>query len=119
MKTLQELYAEVIQNDELKNEFLALTTEAEIVAFAEKYGCTATLDEIKTFFEEKANPAGKLSEEDMAQVAGGKSATGYEADLSITTVGIGCVVRAIASATGYKGRKCGTAIKGKGMLCGD
>ena len=34
MKTLQELYTEVMDSDALKTEFLALTTPEEIVAFA-------------------------------------------------------------------------------------
>ena len=117
MKTLQKLYTEVIQSDELKNEFLALTTGEEIVAFAEKYGCTATLDEIKTFLEEKANLAGKLSEEDMAQVAGGKGASSFEAEVSIFSLGIGCGVLAGLSLVEYGGRKLGSDIEGEGLIC--
>ena len=71
MKTLQELYTEVMNSDALKTEFLALTTPEEIVAFAEKNGCPATLEEIKSFFEEQSAAAGELSDEKMAMVAGG------------------------------------------------
>ena len=117
MKTLQELYTEVMNSDALKTEFLALTTPEEIVAFAKKNGCAATLDEIKTFFEEMSAAAGELSDAELAQVAGGKSVSIDEVFDSIYTVGIGCAGMAIASALGYKGRKCGTAIKGEGMLC--
>ena len=53
MKTLQELYTEVMNSDALKTEFLALTTPEQVVAFAEKNGCNATVEEIMTFFEEK------------------------------------------------------------------
>ena len=73
MKTLQELYAEVMNSDALKTEFLALTTPEEIVAFAEKNGCTATVEEIKAFFEEQAAATGELTDAELAQVAGGKS----------------------------------------------
>ena len=73
MKTLQELYSEVMNSDALKTEFLALTEPEQILAFAEKNGCTATMDEIRSFFEEKSAAAGELSEEELAQVAGGKS----------------------------------------------
>ena len=72
MKTLNELYAEVMNSEEMKNEFLTLKTPEDVVAFAAKHGCTATQDEIKTFFEEKAQAVGELSEDDLAQVAGGK-----------------------------------------------
>ena len=71
MKTLQELYNEVMNSDALKTEFLALTTTEQVVAFAEKNGCPATLEEIKSFFEEQSAAAGELSDEKMAMVAGG------------------------------------------------
>ena len=71
MKTLQELYTEVMDSDALKTEFLALTTPEEIVAFAEKNGCIATVEEIRTFLEEKSAAAGELSDEKLAMVAGG------------------------------------------------
>ena len=71
MKTLQELYNEVMNSDALKTEFLALTTPEQVVAFAEKNGCPATLEEIKSFFEEQSAAAGELSDEKMAMVAGG------------------------------------------------
>ena len=114
MKTLNELYTEVVASDALKAEFLALKTPEEIVAFAKKNGCDATLDDIKTFLEEKQKAAGELSEAELEQVAGGKSATWFEAFGSIATVGIACAAGAFLSA--MHGR-AGTAIKGEGMLC--
>ena len=114
MKTLNELYTEVTASDTLKAEFLALKTPEEIVAFAKKYGCDAALDDIKAFFEEKQKASGELSEEELEQVAGGKSGNETESLLSIYTAGFGCAVAAgISAAFG----KCGTAIEGKGMLC--
>ena len=38
MKTLQELYTEVMNSNALKTEFLTLTTPEVFVAFAEKIG---------------------------------------------------------------------------------
>jgi len=100
MKTLNELYTEVTASDVLKAEFLALKTPEEIVAFAKKNGCDATLEDIKAFFEEKQKAAGELSEEELAQVAGGKDWKNNpgetlgqvlsEATVSIITLGIGC-----------------------------
>ena len=116
MKTLDELYTEVMNSEELKNEFLTLKAPEDVVAFAAKHGCTATLDEIKAFFEEKAQAAGELSEDDLAQVAGGKSAHLTEGILSAATLGIMCGLLVVASTLGDGGRS-GTAIKGKGMLC--
>ena len=97
MKTLNELYTEVMNSEELKNEFLTLKAPEDVVAFAAKHGCTATLDEIKAFFEEKAKAAGELSEDDLAQVAGGKSASWGEGIFSTLTVGLGCVWKVIES----------------------
>lgn len=105
MKTLQELYTEVMDSDALKIEFLALTMPEEIVAFAEKKGCSATLDEIKAFFEEKAAATGELTDAELAQVAGGKSDSIEEEEVSIYSLGVGCAIRAIISAIGYQGRK--------------
>lgn len=41
MKTIEELYNEVIASEDLKKEFLALKPE-EVEGFAEKHGCNAT-----------------------------------------------------------------------------
>ena len=114
MKTLQELYVEVMNSDALKTEFLALTTPEQVVAFAEKNGCIATVEEIRTFLEEKSAAAGELSDEELAQVAGGKSATKQEAILSACMLGAYCLYRAQYS---YVNGKCGTDIQGEGMLC--
>lgn len=86
----------------------------EIVAFAEKNGCTATLDELQNFFEKKAVATGELSDEDLAQVAGGKSGNAFEALLSVFTAGLACAGTAVHSAIAGK---CGTGIQGEGMLC--
>ena len=114
MKTLNELYAEVIASDALKTEFLALKTPEEIVAFAKKNGCDATLDDIKTFFEEKQKASGELSEEELEQVAGGKSVSYDEGMLSAFSAGLLCLLAAFESA---KEGRIGTAIEGEGMLC--
>lgn len=71
MKTLQELYNEVMNSDALKTEFLTLTTPEQVVAFVEKNGCPATLEEIKSFLKEQPAAAGELSDEKLAMVAGG------------------------------------------------
>ena len=114
MKTLNELYTEVIASDALKAEFLALKTPEDIVAFAKKNGCDVTLEDIKAFFEEKQKVDGELGEAELEQVAGGKSASFWEAVNSIITVGFACTVATLVSAV--KGR-AGTAIEGKGMFC--
>lgn len=112
MKTIEELYNEVIASEDLKKEFLALKPE-EVEGFAEKHGCKATIEEIKDFLTDKS-AKGELSDNELNQVAGGKSFSRAEAILSIGTLGIGCVISAGVSA---RSGKCGTAIEGEGMLC--
>ena len=51
MKTLQELYNEVIASDELKKEFLEAGKNGKAEEFIKVHGCDATLDEIKAFLE--------------------------------------------------------------------
>ena len=111
MKTLNELYNEVTASDELKNEFLALKTPEDIVAFAKKYGCDATLDDIKAFFEEKQKAAGELSEAELEQVAGGKSAgmivgEGVLSLASLTLFCIGRLVESLNTDANYGGVLC-------------
>ena len=74
MKTLEELYNEVMASEELKKEFCALKPD-EVEGFAEKHGCKATLDEIKAFLTEKSKAEGEISEEDVEQIAGGGKMT--------------------------------------------
>ena len=118
MKTLNELYTEVISSDALKAEFLALKTPEEIVAFAKKNGCDATLDDIKAFFEEKQKAAGELSEAELEQVAGGKNTTfagvATDAILSVVSVGIGCAGRLIESIIADKNKDI---LEGLGLYC--
>ena len=113
MKTIEELYGEVIANDELKKEFCSLKPE-EVENFAEKHGCKATFDEIKAFLTEKSAKSGELSDEEIAQVAGGKGMNMGEAMTSLFTLGTVCAVLAACSAGMGK---VGTDIKEERMLC--
>ena len=112
MKTIEELYNEVIASDELKKEFLSLKSD-QIEGFAKAHGCDATLDEIKAFFTAKKG-SGELSDDELDQVVGGKAANLAEATYSLITFGAGCAFEALTSV--IEGR-CGTAIKGDKMLC--
>ena len=114
MKALNDLYTEVIASDALKAEFMALKTPEDIVAFAKKNGCETTLEDIKAFFEEKQKASGELSEDELEQVAGGKSASWEEALYSTVTLGMWCLIKFHESSVDGAS---GSDIKGKGMLC--
>ena len=83
MKTMEELYNEVMGSDELKKEFLAAAGSNESVqAFLKKYDCDATVEEVTAFLKTKGGST-ELSDEDIADVAGGK---GIDLDdLTMTT----------------------------------
>ena len=118
MKTIQELYKEVIASDELKKEFMEATRDEKeakkkVGEFLKKHGCDATIEEVKAFFEEKLE--GELDEDDLEAVAGGKiddsesvsehkargreKAEMYEMASSVG-FGLGCVVLTIVDVLG-------------------
>ena len=94
MKTLQELYNEVIQSDELKKEFLEAGKNGKAEEFIKAHGCDATLDEIKAFLENLTKAA-----EELENVAGGtcNDETRKEVGISIFSGGIVCATKALES----------------------
>ena len=88
MKTLEELYNEVMASDELRKEFCFLKPE-EVEGFAEKHGCKVTLDEMKAFLTEKSTKSGELSDDEIEQVAGG--VTGSDVFFSVISFGFACI----------------------------
>ena len=115
MKTLEELYNEVLASEELKKEFLSLKP-GEVEGFAAKYGCKASLDEIKAFFEAKKSQAGALSDDELDQIAGGKGFDPLEALGSMVTLGYGCALIALMSVVDPNSH-AGINIQGDHMLC--
>ena len=99
MKTLQELYNEVIQSDELKKEFLEAGKNGKAEEFIKAHGCDATLDEIKTFLEEQNKADKELSADELENVAGGtcNDETRKEVGISIFSGGIVCATKALES----------------------
>ena len=73
MKTLQELYGEIIANDELKKAFVEAMKSNEIGDFLRAHGCEATVEEAQEFVETKAAEDApiELSEDELKRVAGG------------------------------------------------
>ena len=108
MKTLQELYNEVIKSEELKKEFLEAGKNGKAEEFIKAHGCDATLDEIKAFLENLTKEDKALSADELENVAGGtcNDNTTYEAGYSVFTVGIFCAARAAMSAAmGHVGQE--------------
>lgn len=73
MKSLQQVYDRVIADEKLKAEMAEIKTAEALEAFAEKLGCSATAEEIKSFLIEKAENSGEISDAELADVSGGTS----------------------------------------------
>ena len=76
MKTLEDLYKEVMASEELKAAFAQAAKDNKVSDFLKAQGCDATEDEFKAFLVEKAKDDKALSEEDLENVAGGLIVTG-------------------------------------------
>ena len=72
MKTLQDLYKEVMASDELKAAFAQAAKDKKVADFLKAQGCDATEDDLKAFFEEKTKDDQPLSEDELENVAGGR-----------------------------------------------
>ena len=75
MKTLQELYKEVMASPAMKKEFIEAAADKEncqknVELFLKKNGCDATFDELKLFFNDRSEE--ELGEDELETVAGGK-----------------------------------------------
>ena len=117
MKTVQELYSEIISNDDLKKAFVAAAQSEEgIVAFAKEQGVDTTLEEIKAFLKEQTQTDNReLAPEEMENAAGGacNKVTATEVVISVFTVVICAVEAGISAKQGHVGQK----EEDEGRLC--
>ena len=120
MKTMQELYDEIMASQELKAQFVEAVKAGKQEAFLKEHGCGATMEEVAAFLKEKMRGDASLSVNELEGAAGGacNGRTGDEALLSIFgLVGLGCAVVAIASASGIVGLHAGQQHDQDGRLC--
>ena len=114
MKTLQQLYTEILRSDEMKKSFAGAAREGKTAEFLKTQGCEATVEEVQAFLREKSGEP--LSDEELDNAAGGGCNGRIKAEwvLSVNSLGTVCAWLAIQSATeGYTGQK----TKGDGRLC--
>ena len=73
MKTIQELYSEIMANDELKKAFVESMKAGKLEDFLKERGCEATEEEVKEFVETKAASDApiELSDDELKHVAAG------------------------------------------------
>ena len=98
MKTLQELYDEIIASEELKAAFVEAAKSGKTMEFLKVHGCEATEEELAAFL--KYRSTGEISDEELNNVAGGTC----DGDplptiaMSIASLGVVCVKVAIDTA---------------------
>lgn len=73
MKTIQELYSEIMANDEMKKAFVEAMKAGKLEDFLKEHGCEATEEEVKEFVETKAASDApiELSDDELKHVAAG------------------------------------------------
>jgi len=118
MKTLQELYNEIMADEGLKKAFVEAVKDNKAIEFAKEHGVETTLDEIKAFLEESRAQEGELAPEEMENAAGGACSdkTLTETAYSVCSFGVACAIEAIFSAA--NGR-VGKEKQRDGRLCND
>ena len=89
MKTLQELYNEILASDDLKQAFIEATKLGKVQEFLRAHGCDVTAEDLKSFL---AQQTGELSDDELDNAAGGgiSLTKGLETALSAFSSGIGC-----------------------------
>ena len=76
MKSIEELYQEVLENDAMKQEFAEATQDGRIMEFLKKHGCEAETEEVNAFLKEQQEKEGELSDAELEAVSGGCSSGG-------------------------------------------
>ena len=73
MKTVQELYSEIVASDELKKALVKAMKANKVEDFLKAHDCEATGEEIEEFIEAKASEDApiELSDDELKHVAGG------------------------------------------------
>ena len=116
MKTIKELYNEIMASQKLKAQFIEAAKAGKQEEFLKAHGCEATVEEVKAFLEAKQQEDAPLSFDELENAAGGNCATTNETILSVVSAGIGCATFAIASAV-QKDSHVGQRNENEGRIC--
>ena len=96
MKTIQELYSEVLKNEELKKAFSEAVQNKTVEDFLKAHGCEASKEDVAAFLKEQQARTGELADSELDNVAGG--CNGAEAAASVASLGFACAMMAAKSA---------------------
>ena len=78
MKSIEELYKEVQENEELKKEFISAFKEGQIEGFLKANDCDASAADVMAFMKSQRDEA--ATEDDLSKVAGGGGCSTYTCD---------------------------------------
>ena len=98
MKTVQELYKEIMASEELKKGFVEAAKAGKQMDFIKEHGCEASAEEIEAFLKGQAEADKTLSADELENVAGGCSTKDRRIVVSVFGLGVVCVAIPIASA---------------------
>ena len=117
MKTVQELFQEIMSSEELKAQAVEAAKTGKLEAFLKDHGCEATMEEVAAFLKEKAKTDVSLSLNELENVAGGECNDKTTSEVLGSILGIfgtHCLGTAFLSALGgYVGQE----KPGDGRLC--
>ena len=118
MKTIRELYDEIMASQELKDQFIEAARAGKQEAFLKEHGCEAAMEEVAAFLKAKAEEDAPLSMDELENSAGGEcnDKTKKEIGFSIGLLGIGCAILATASAW-VPTKHTGQQAPNEGRLC--
>lgn len=72
MKTIKELYDEVMADENLQREYVSAAENDRVDEFLKTHGCGAYEEEIEKFFAEMTEKSGELDDDELENVAAGK-----------------------------------------------
>ena len=109
MKTIQELYSEIMGSQELKAQFIEASTKGKQTEFLKEHDCQATTEEVLAFLKAREQGDSPLSENELENAAGGtcNDKSAEDVCLSIFGGGLGCAIKAglISATHGHVGRR--------------
>ena len=118
MKTVQELFQEIMSSKELKAQAVEAVKAGKLEAFLKEHGCEATMEEVSAFLKEKSKEESPLSLNELNNAAGGEcnDATTIEVCASVFGFfGTLCAIYALFSTE--EGSYNGQRKEGDGRLC--
>lgn len=94
MKTIEQLYTELLTNEEKKKELAKALKENKAEEFLKANDCNATVEEAVAYIKVRSTKQGELSDAELDNISGGSSSctTAKSIFASVGSFGIACAV---------------------------